>query len=161
MKEIQALIRNKLAAIRVPVSGSGGCTPQAQQRQWEADPSKPKAPTVTEATKRLGPMGERGWIYCSHCCQWGLHIRPECTWSMDRIRSIPKMDQTAHPAGTGGGEWAAMCLWRPPYTFGYCLSHGVPDGRAVWSILGMERILSILQVHSGRMCRPHWQQRLQ
>ena len=99
MRDIQTLIRNELAAFRTPGPSSGGRAAPAQQRQWEADPSKPKAPTVTEATKRLGPMGERGWIYCSRCCQWGLHIRPECTWSMDRIRSIPKMDQSARPSG--------------------------------------------------------------
>ena len=64
------------------------------------DPSKPKQPQSTAATKKLGPMAERGWIYCNRCCQWGLHIRAECTWSMDHIRTVPKMDQKTKPSST-------------------------------------------------------------
>ena len=92
--DLQMMIKAELAAMngRANRGNRGG--------QNQPDPAQPRKAQVTEATKRLGPIGERGWLYCTRCCQWGLHIRPECTWSMNHIKSIPKMDRDDRPTGT-------------------------------------------------------------
>ena len=96
MSDLQSIIRAELAALtKGKPQASQGRRPVPTQ-----DPSKPRQPTTTEATKRLGPMGERGWMYCGRCCQWGLHIRPECKWAMDFIKSLPRQDQNERPSGT-------------------------------------------------------------
>ena len=90
--DLQALVKAEVAAVARSQARGGG--------QNRPDHSRPRKAQVTEATKRLGPMGDRGWIYCSRCCQWGLHIRPECTWAMTHIKTIPKMDRNEKPTGT-------------------------------------------------------------
>ena len=92
--EIQKLFRAEIAAMKGGAASNKSSGGQAQ------DPSKPRQPQQTAATKKLGPMAERGWLYCNRCCQWGLHIRAECTWSMNHIKTLPKMDQGQKPSST-------------------------------------------------------------
>ena len=93
-QDLHAMIKAELAAMNGrPVRGNRG-------GQNFPDPAQPRKAQVTEATRKLGPMGERGWLYCNRCCQWGLHIRPECTWSLNQIKSVPKMNRDEKPTGT-------------------------------------------------------------
>ena len=106
MSDLQRLIRTELAAISranyqpVPAPRQSQVAAAGAAGQTVSDPSKMKAPRVTEATKRLGPMSDRGWLFCNRCCQWGLHIRPECYWSNDSIMRLPKQSPTEKPTGT-------------------------------------------------------------
>ena len=102
MSDLQRLIRAELAAMRpaqAPIPAPRLSQVAAGQYQ-PAEPGKQKTPRVTEATKRLGPMSDRGWLYCNRCCQWGLHIRPECYWSNDAIMRLPKQSPSEKPTGT-------------------------------------------------------------
>ena len=102
--ELQNLIRAEVAALTKANSGSrsasSAAAPTAAAAPSLPDPNKPKPATTTPATIRMGPMGDRGWIYCHRCCQWGLHIRPECTWSVNQIKALSRADPKVKPSGT-------------------------------------------------------------
>ena len=79
-------------------NGSGGAGGNRQATQ--GDPNAPRQPMATEGTRRLGPMRERGWVFCHRCGQWGLHIRAECKLSVNQLKTTARSDSKTPPTST-------------------------------------------------------------
>ena len=98
---LQQIIRQELSGSIPGVANSAAVANANSSRPNSSrGADSARRPQVTEAMKRLGPMADRGWVYCNRCCQWGMHIRPECTWSFDQIKAAPKIDVKHRPGGT-------------------------------------------------------------
>ena len=95
-----ARLLTEIAGMRADLKGNGGARPKQGGGYATTDPAAPRQPRQTEGTRRLGPMRERGWIYCRRCCTWGLHIKAECKWSVNQIKATPKEDERNTPTGT-------------------------------------------------------------
>ena len=80
-------------------AGSGGASSNNRSTA-QVDPNAPRQPMATEGTRRLGPMRERGWVFCHRCGQWGLHIRAECKLSLNQLKSTPRSDSKTPPTTT-------------------------------------------------------------
>ena len=79
MKDLQALIRNELAAIRSSGSGSNQrAAAQAQPRQWDADKSQPKVPLSWRPPNAWGPWesgaGFTAAVAANGACTFGPNV---------------------------------------------------------------------------------------
>ena len=96
-------LRAEIAAMRTALSGGAtGARPKTfggGGNYGTTDPAAPRQARETEGTRKLGPMRERGWLFCRRCCTWGLHIKAECTWSLNKIKATPKEDERVKPTG--------------------------------------------------------------
>ena len=103
--QLQALLA--FARSRGGPAGSGGANRSGQGPA--ADPNVQRQPMATDATRRLGPMRERGWMFCHRCKQWGLHIRAECKWSLNQIKAAGRADSKTPPTSTPSDQQYPNC----------------------------------------------------